>query len=616
MQAIRFSFANTCRLAPVAKLGWAGFVIASAMLIAIDLDHLDQPLGQLLLALILIGCGAGLAWLFWRVRPAKDALAAERSAIEALRARVDELTRANECLTRDKAEALEMCHTRSTFLANMSHEIRTPMTAILGYAETLLELNQTPKDRAESIDIIRRNAAHLLELINDILDISKIEAQKMTLEKIPTDVPELLSDVIALVRQRAAEKGLWLSAAADGLIPRKIETDPMRLRQILLNLVSNAVKFTESGEIKLTAAFHESDERHGQMTFSVSDTGIGMTPEQQARLFQPFAQVDGSIARQYGGTGLGLAISRRLADLLGGELMLKSEPSRGSTFTLRIPVDVSHGSGNVHSLGDLPQFTPPVAAIQLAQDWNLKGRVLLIEDGEDNQRLVCLHLRRAGLEVIVAEDGKSGLGTFSSAQNTKRPFNLVILDIHLPGMDGYAVARELRAANADVPIVAVTAFSQNGERQRCIDAGCTEYLTKPVERDALLRAIGGYLALAPELPSDPTRLRSTFSNDREMREILSDFIARLPTQVRQLGELVDERDLHSLRREVHKLKGSGGGYGFPEITKVAASAERTLSTTESMDAATKDVNELIRIIRSVEGYDPSGETARAENSDH
>jgi len=602
-------------MAPGLRLGWAMFGVASATLIAIDAHHLDQPLGQFLLTIILIGCGAGLTLLFARVRPARDEQSLEMQHSWALQARIAELTEANERLTHEKSAALDSSETKTAFLANMSHEIRTPMTAILGYADTLMEANQTQADRAESINIIRRNAAHLLELINDILDISKIEANKMTLEKIPTDVPELLADVMALIRQRAAEKGLWLFAAADGLIPKKIETDPMRLRQILLNLVSNAVKFTETGEVKLTATFHEIDERRGEISFSVSDTGVGMTPEQQSLLFQPFSQVDGSIARQYGGTGLGLAISRRLADMLGGELTLRSQPDRGSTFTLRIPVEISAGSGKVHTLGDLPQFTPALVEIKPAQDWNLQGRVLLIEDGEDNQRLVCMHLRRAGLEVIVAEDGTGGIEAFQAAAKTKRPFNLVILDIHLPRMDGYAVAAALRAESSTAPIMAVTAFSQSGERQRCLEAGCAAYLSKPVEREALLSAVAEYLSPASAAPPDPTKIRSAFSSDRELREILAEFIAKLPKQVRELTDLIDQGNIQPLCRALHQIKGAGGGYGFAEMTQAAAAAEHSLSETDRIEAATKDMYELIRIIRSVEGYDQTGETPRAESSD-
>jgi signal transduction histidine kinase/DNA-binding response OmpR family regulator len=615
VSAMQSSHAVANRMAPGLKLGWAMFGIASAALVAFDVDHLAEPLGQILLTVILIGCGTGLGLHLARSRSAKTECDLEIPAGGALQARIAELTQANDQLTREKLAALESSQTKAAFLANMSHEIRTPMTAILGYADTLMEPNQTQADRAESINIIRRNAAHLLELINDILDISKIEANRMTLEKIPTDVPELLSDVVALVRQRAAEKGLWLFAAADGLIPKKIETDPMRLRQILLNLVSNAVKFTETGEVKLTVMFNEIDHRQGEISFSVSDTGVGMTPEQQSLLFQPFSQVDGSIARQYGGTGLGLAISRRLADMLGGELTLRSQPERGSTFTLRIPVQISAGSGKVHTLGDLPQFTPALADIKPAHDWKLQGRVLLIEDGEDNQRLVCMHLRRAGLEVIVAEDGTSGIEAFQAAAKTKRPFNLVILDIHLPRMDGYAVATAIRAESLTVPIMAVTAFSRSGERQRCLEAGCTAYLSKPVEREALLSTIAGYLSPASAAPPDPTKIRSMFSADRELREILAEFIAKLPKQVRELTDLIDQGNIQPLRRALHQIKGAGGGYGFSEMTQAAAAAENTLSETHRVEAATKDIYELIRIIRSVEGYDQTGEIPRAESSD-
>ncbi len=394
----------------------------------------------------------------------------------------------------ERAEAANRA--KSEFLANMSHEIRTPMTAILGYSENLLDPNLTEKERADAIQVIRRNGQHLLEIINDILDLSKIEAGRLEPEIIECSPGQLVADVYTLMRVRAEEKKLTWQAEFDGPIPEKIRSDPTRLRQILINLVGNAIKFTETGGVRLVASFQPADEdtqRPARMRFDVIDTGIGLTAEQQARLFQPFSQADTSVTRKYGGTGLGLAISQRLARALGGDLTVRSTVGKGSTFSVTVGAGPLDGVRIIErpSLGDfLSGHEDDTAQTVRSSDKPLKGlRILLAEDGPDNQRLITFILKKAGALVCVAENGQIGLDKALAARDEKRPFDVILMDMQMPVMDGYTATSKLRAAGYEGTIIALTAHAMASDRQKCIDAGCDEFATKPIDRKKLIDLI-------------------------------------------------------------------------------------------------------------------------------
>jgi len=396
-------------------------------------------------------------------------------------------------------EAAELgSRAKSEFLANMSHEIRTPMTAILGFADVLLErgnLRDAPPERIEALMGIRRNGEYLLGLINDILDLSKIEAGKMTVERIACAPVELVGELIALMSVRAESRNLRLEARFEGPIPETIRTDPTRLRQILVNLLSNAIKFTEQGSVRLIVRMlGEADEP--RIAFDVVDTGIGMSPEQAERLFRPFTQADASTTRRFGGTGLGLAISRRLAELLGGDIVLmETRPGGGSRFRLTI------GTG---PLEGVPMRTdpaipaaPPVPAgptEDSAGSAPLGGcTVLLAEDGPDNQKIIRHFLRRAGARVIVVENGRAALDTLADLGGA---VDVVLMDMQMPEMDGYEATATLRRRGHRGPIIALTAHAMSTDRQRCLQAGCDEYLTKPVDRKRLIETVGRFRAAA------------------------------------------------------------------------------------------------------------------------
>ena len=531
---------------------------------------------------------------------------------ETVMRRTEELRQANKRLAEEKDKAEQASRAKSAFLANMSHEIRTPMTAILGYADTMLEPDQTLSDRVECLQIIRRNSNHLLELINGILDISKIEADKMTIERVETDLPAILSDVVSLMRPRALEKNLAFSLDVVGPLPRQILTDRLRLRQVLLNLIGNAIKFTEHGGVKLSVSCDRQSDRL-TVQFDVIDSGIGIAPEQLAGLFQPFSQADDSMTRRFGGTGLGLAISKRLVALLGGDISVRSQRGRGSTFTVRIDGGPASAAELIDGLTEA--MLPRPLSTPLPENWTLPARVLLVEDGPDNQRLIAMYLRKAGAHVTIAENGRVGVEKVLQAVEIGSPFDLVLMDMQMPELDGYGATSELRRRGQSLPIIALTAHAMAGDRDKCISAGCTDYLTKPVDRALMLRTIAHYLGSTPgPAPRRGDGLLSEFAYDQEMREVLAEFIANLPVHVARLTELLSRQDLDELRRAVHQLKGAGGGYGFPQITEAAAAAEQRIKAADALDAITAHVRSLIDLIRRVEGYDTNREKLRASES--
>jgi PAS domain S-box-containing protein len=386
---------------------------------------------------------------------------------------------------------------KSEFLANMSHEIRTPMTAIIGYADLLEEMAQDqfdPQVGREYAETIRRNGQHLITIINDILDISKIEAGKIDIELISVDAEQMLFEVDSLMRVRSKAKAVNLEIIRETPLPRTIQTDPTRLRQILVNLIGNAIKFTEIGGVTVRVGLDTTVAEKPKLRIDVQDTGIGMTQEQIDKLFQAFVQADSSMTRRFGGSGLGLRISHELCQLLGGSISVSSSPGEGSTFTIIIPVGSLEGVEIVDSIGysravqESHRPTPSATKCQ-----TLTGmRIFFAEDGPDNQRLIGFHLRKAGAAVTVYDNGLRCLeamtvdGTRDGALLDEPPCDLVLTDMQMPEMDGYTLARTLRQKGWKGRIVALTAHAMTSDIQRCIDAGCDEYASKPIDRADLI----------------------------------------------------------------------------------------------------------------------------------
>ena len=392
---------------------------------------------------------------------------------------------------KEKAESAALA--KSQFLANMSHEIRTPMTSVLGYAELLLDERggiTEAEERSEAMRTIKRNSSYLLELLNDILDLSKIEAGRLTVEDVSFSPIELLADVGRLMGGRARERDLRFSIDFGTNIPEGMRSDPTRLRQILVNLVGNAIKFTEQGQVELRQSLVEVDGEH-RVLFEIEDTGIGMTPEQLQRVFEPFTQADSSTTREYGGTGLGLTISTRLTSLLGGTIEAVSVPGHGTTFRVWIPTGPLEGMPRIEHprawlemrSGD-PETTQSLGTIDV--------RVLVAEDGPDNQRLLRAILSRHVREIVIAENGQVALDLALNAELEGQPFDVILMDMQMPVLDGYEATRQLRQAGYERPIIALTAHAMEGHRESCLEAGCDDFATKPIDRRELLDKIARF----------------------------------------------------------------------------------------------------------------------------
>ncbi|HIQ19650.1 MAG TPA: response regulator [Planctomycetes bacterium] len=463
-----------------------------------------------------------------------DHLAAARDQLQQahddLERRVAERT-AQLQVAKEAAEAANRA--KSNFLATMSHEIRSPMTAILGFTDILLKRLQDPKT-LQAAQIIKRNGVHLLSIINDILDLAKIEANRLEVERTPCSPRTILADVISLMNVRAAEKGIDLTDEFIGLVPETILTDPQRLRQILVNLVGNAIKFTSQGSVRIVVRVVQDEKGADQLRFDVVDTGMGIDPEKMDQLFQPFTQVDMSATRRFEGTGLGLAICRRLAHLMGGEVRATSQPGAGSTFTLTIPIVLpdkrqptsddrqrarddkpdtagpcaqSDSDNGTAASSQTPDMRPPATAPRLS------CRVLVADDRPDIRRVVCELLQAAGAQVTAVENGQQAVEMALAtrrprdgrADQCRPPFDLILMDMRMPVMDGYQATRSLRQQGYSGPIIALTAHAMAGERQQCLDAGCDDYLSKPIDVDQLLSLVARYTAPAQKAPQAAQR---------------------------------------------------------------------------------------------------------------
>lgn len=404
---------------------------------------------------------------------------------------------ANEQLERATRAAQSANRSKSIFLANMSHEIRTPMTAILGFTELLSDQVTGNTEATHAIETVRRNGQHLLHVVNDILDLSKIEASQLKVEAIPLSPSQLIHDVCTLHEGLAARKGLRLECHIRDNVPEGIIADAIRLRQILTNLVANAIKFTDAGGVRVrakTRSIHKVD----HLCIEVIDTGIGISPAQQQRIFKPFTQADVSTTRRFGGTGLGLTISRRLAEVMGGSLTLvRSRVDAGSHFRLLLPFDrceIERGN----SLDDPRNATDTSSTTHKP----LSGRIILLaDDGADNQKLFAVLLRNAGAKVTVVDNGRDALDAAMTAIAENRPFDVILMDMQMPVMDGYVAVGKLRDIGYTRPIVALTAHAMAGDRESCIDAGCDDYLSKPTQRSELIDMVVKYATSAEVSPA-------------------------------------------------------------------------------------------------------------------
>jgi signal transduction histidine kinase/CheY-like chemotaxis protein len=377
----------------------------------------------------------------------------------------------------DKRSAVQANQTKNLFLANMSHEIRTPLNAILGFTELLRDPGLAETDKKHYLDIIKRTGNNLATIINDILDLSKVEADQLEIETEVFSLPQLLDDLQLLAGMRSQERGIDFRIEPVGEIAEYIQTDPVRLRQILLNIVGNAVKFTDQGSVVLSY-----EVRGHYLFFTVKDTGKGIPKNQLSTLFKPFSQGDSSVRKRFGGTGLGLILSRKLAQLLGGDVgLLESAVDQGSTFYIKVLYQP------VFELAGKPQ--EKISAVENHKLDLLTGKkVLVVEDTKDNQILINLYLSKLGMCVDFANNGDEGI-----KKTLNNEYDIVLMDMQMPVKDGYEATRELRASGYRTPIVALTGYAMKGDREKCLRAGCNDYISKPVSKSQLIQTVAQFI---------------------------------------------------------------------------------------------------------------------------
>ncbi len=526
-------------------------------------------------------------------------------------------------LAKDMAEQAEAANRiKSEFLANMSHEIRTPLTAILGFTDLLSEgtlccnhcdkSDQCPtrKDNKAHLDTIQQNGKHLLELINNILDLSKIEVGKMELDSRQCNIVPIIADVANIMKFQATQRGNSLSTDFDGEIPKTILTDSTRVRQALLNLLGNACKFTHNGNIHITTRFlpqwHESE---SAIRIEIADTGIGISPEKLDTLFQPFVQADASTSRKFGGTGLGLTITRHFAEMLGGELTVTSTLGEGSVFALTLPTG---------DLTDVRMLAEPRDAATTdtqapprpePQAVSLDGlNILLAEDGLDNQVLISTLLRNAGANVDIAANGH--IATEIAMSKSAPGYDVILMDMHMPEMDGYAATRKLCDVGLNCPIIALTANAMASDKDKCLAAGCTDYCPKPIDRGELISTIAKHtIGLTNSDPSEQKTdnpqvkgkdpIRSKLAEDHDMADIINQFVTKLPDKLSAMREAIANNHHQELQRLAHQLKGSGGGYGYPQLTDPAKCLEEAAKA-EDVEGASLALASLGKLCQAIE----------------
>ncbi|MBL4631508.1 MAG: response regulator [Paraglaciecola sp.] len=458
-----------------------------------------------------------------------------------------ELRDANYQLQQSNYDLIEANKAKGRFLANMSHEIRTPLTSIIGYADGILlgDIDKAEQERVTKI--IAENGNHLLSVINDILDISKIEANKLDFESIPTHLFSVLAQIESVVGKRTRDKGLAFHLEYEYPLPAQINTDPTRLKQILFNLTNNAIKYTEQGYVGLSVSWVNK-----RLQIKVKGSGEGMSMQQQEQLFLPFTQVDSSINRRFGGTGLGLSISRRLANGLGGDISVQSMVRKGSTFTLDIGVSVVQDSPWINNVGEIWQSTPTKSVKPTALPNFAGNKVLLADDHPNNRELIAILLKRMNITVTEVENGKQALETIFYQK-----FDLILLDIHMPKMDGTEALKQIRAAGNSTPVIALTANNMKHEIEYYMRLGFSDHLAKPICRNHFISKLSLYLNKQGDIDSPLL--------DGNMLQLIKDYQQDLRVRITKLQQALAQRDLTIISEIAHSIKSSAGSFGFDVI---------------------------------------------------
>jgi len=465
-------------------------------------------------------------------------------------------------LKQARAVAESASRTKSDFLASMSHEIRTPMNSIMGIAD-LLAKTELSAEQKKYVAIFQRSGENLLNLINDILDLSKVEASQLELERTGFSLHDHLEKISEMLGPRSEQKGLTLSITVADHVPTELIGDPTRLRQVLLNLLGNAIKFTTSGEVALYVSMPPGSESSPELQFTITDTGIGIPVEKLDGIFERFTQADTSTTRRFGGSGLGLTICRQLVELMGGRIWVESDVGKGSTFAILVPFELWNADDH-----------PAVEAAETDPDQALSAmRILLADDSPDNCTIILAYLAHTPHIIEIAETGLTVCDMFKAAD-----YDLVLMDRQMPVMDGLTATRAIRAWEAEngrtaTPIIALTASALKGDRELCLSAGCSAFLTKPIKQSVLLRAIRE--SCSPALPV--ARLRDNAVNpippNPVKASMITRFLFRCRANVETMQSGLEQADYEPVTRLGHQLCGAGGMFGFDRLTEIGAKLE-------------------------------------------
>jgi len=495
---------------------------------------------------------------------------------------------------------------KSTFLANMSHEIRTPMNSILGFTELALDNEVTHKTR-DYLTKIQTNAEWLLQIINDILDISKIESGKMELENIPFDIHELFASCRTLVIPKAVEKGIMLHFYAEPSVGKRLLGDPTRLRQVFVNLLSNAIKFTHTGMVKLLSEIIEMRDDTATIYFEIKDSGIGMTSEHIARVFDPFSQAETGTTRKYGGTGLGLSISKNIVEMMGGRLYVESTIGVGSKFSFSLTF-------NTIDVTEEQRFEKKIILSELEKPL-FEGEILLCEDNIMNQQVICEQLARVGLKTVVAENGKIGVDMFMDRlKNNEKLFDLVFMDMHMPVMDGLEASKKINELKTGVPVVAMTANIMANDIEIYKTSGMNDCVGKPFTSQELWSCLMKYFT--PIIVNESQKSVKSESDSEFQRSLQLYFVRSNRNKYTEIVKALEAHDIKLAHRLAHTLKGNAGQIGKIILQKAAEDVEHQLkdgtNLVSSEQLKTLD-NELMLVINELSSLLKDSEREPKEN---